>query len=98
MDPRTPSELDSTGTLPIQGEGMPANTAPPPGDDAPAWLAEARDNLTTPGKYLAFEDAGRQQVIPVQREWTRIGRSLAAAARFDDAAVSGRHALVVASA
>jgi pSer/pThr/pTyr-binding forkhead associated (FHA) protein len=97
MDPRTPSELDSTGTLPIQGEGMPATTdpAPAPSDDAPAWLTDARDGLTVPGKYLVFEDAGHQQVIPVQREWTRIGRSLAADVRFDDATVSRRHALIV---
>ena len=96
MDPRTPSELDSTGTLPIQGEGI-AEQEPvsASGSDVPAWLAEARDELTVPGKYLMFEDAGRRQVIPVQREWTRIGRSLAADVRFDDATVSRRHALVV---
>ena len=31
----------------------------------------------------------------MQREWTRIGRSLAADVRFDDATVSRRHALIV---
>jgi pSer/pThr/pTyr-binding forkhead associated (FHA) protein len=95
MDPRKPSELDSTGTLPIQGEGVPASSEPVSGEDSPAWLAEARDGLTVPGKYLVFEDAGSRQVIPVQREWTRIGRSLAADVRFDDATVSRRHALIV---
>lgn len=97
MDPRTPSALDSTGTLPIQGQGIPASEkpAPVPEDGAPSWVSEARDALTTPGKYLAFEDAGRQQVVAIQREWTRIGRSLAADVRFDDATVSRRHALVV---
>ena len=35
---------------------------------------------------------------PVAREWTRIGRSLAADVRFDDATVSRRHALIVAQA
>ncbi len=97
MDPRTPSDLDSTGTLPIQGVGMPADAEPAPvaDDGAPSWVAEARESLTIPGKYLAFEDADRQQVIPVQREWTRIGRSLAADVRFDDATVSRRHALIV---
>src|SRR4051812_16275094 len=95
MDPSTPSELDSTGTLPIQGEGMPATPEPASAEDSPAWLAEARDGLTVPGKYLVFEDTGRHQVIPVQREWTRIGRSLAADVRFDDATVSRRHALIV---
>jgi predicted component of type VI protein secretion system len=34
-------------------------------------------------------------VAPVSREWTRIGRSLSADIRFDDATVSRRHALVV---
>ena len=97
MDARTPSELETTGTLPLSGEGMPASadTTPEPDAAVPAWVAEARDGLTVPGKYLAFEDAGKQQVVPVQREWTRIGRSLAADVRFDDATVSRRHALIV---
>ena len=97
MDPRTPpSDLESTGTLPLQGEGVPVQPESAPADEsAPSWVAEARENLTVPGKYLAFEDAGRQSVVPVQREWTRIGRSLAADVRFDDATVSRRHALIV---
>lgn len=33
--------------------------------------------------------------MPLVREWTRIGRSLAADVRFDDPTVSRRHALVV---
>ena len=96
MDPRTPSDLEMTGTLPLQAEGMSA-TEPAPAQQGgtPAWVTEARGNLTVPGKYLAFEDAGRQSVVPVQREWTRIGRSLAADVRFDDATVSRRHALIV---
>ena len=94
MDPRTPSDLETTGTLPLQGEGMPAAT--PEADTAvPAWVTEAREALAGPGKYLAFEDAGKHQVVAVQREWTRIGRSLAADVRFDDATVSRRHALIV---
>jgi pSer/pThr/pTyr-binding forkhead associated (FHA) protein len=96
MDPRTPSELASTGTLPLQGDGIPASTAAPvTGQEAPAWVAEARDGLSVPGKYLVFEDGSSHQVVPVQREWTRIGRSLAADVRFDDATVSRRHALIV---
>jgi pSer/pThr/pTyr-binding forkhead associated (FHA) protein len=95
MDPRTPSELATTGTLPLQGEGMPVSSQPVSGQDTPSWVAEARDGLTTPGKYIAFEDGASQQVVPVQREWTRIGRSLAADVRFDDATVSRRHALIV---
>jgi pSer/pThr/pTyr-binding forkhead associated (FHA) protein len=95
MDPRTPSELASTGTLPLQGEGVPVGDAAPGQEGMPSWVTEARENLTTPGKYLAYEDGGRQQCVAVQREWTRIGRSLAADVRFDDATVSRRHALIV---
>src|SRR4051812_15875465 len=96
MDPRTPSELASTGTLPIQGEGMPVSGEAASGQEGmPAWVSDARENLTVPGKYLAYEDGASHQCVPVQREWTRIGRSLAADVRFDDATVSRRHALIV---
>ena len=33
--------------------------------------------------------------MPLTREWTRIGRGLAADVRFDDPTVSRRHALIV---
>jgi pSer/pThr/pTyr-binding forkhead associated (FHA) protein len=101
MDPRTPSEVDATGTLPLTGEGSAPLTdeaaeaaTAAPGD----WVEEARAGLTVPGKYLAYEDSGRRIVAPVSREWTRIGRSLSADIRFDDATVSRRHALVVSQA
>jgi hypothetical protein len=98
MDPRTPSEVDATGTLPLTGEdSVPVTAEEPtaPVTAQPGWVAEARAGLTVPGKYLAYEDAGRRVVAPVSREWTRIGRSLSADIRFDDATVSRRHALVV---
>lgn len=96
MDPRTASDVDATGTLPMSGEGA-VPLAPPEPDarERPTWVQEARDGLTVPGKYLAYEESGRIVVSPVSREWTRIGRSLAADVRFDDATVSRRHALVV---
>jgi pSer/pThr/pTyr-binding forkhead associated (FHA) protein len=95
MDPRTASQ-DTTGTLPVSGEGaVPVAPAEPAGRERPAWAQEARDGLTVPGKYLAYEENDRVVVAPVNREWTRIGRSLAADIRFDDATVSRRHALVV---
>jgi pSer/pThr/pTyr-binding forkhead associated (FHA) protein len=56
---------------------------------------DARAGLTVPGKYLAYEESGRHVVVQISREWTRIGRSMAADLRFDDATVSRRHALVV---
>ena len=56
----------------------------------------ARDAIDTPGRYLVFHDAGTMRLVPLEREWTRIGRSLAADVRFDDPTVSRRHALIVA--
>jgi pSer/pThr/pTyr-binding forkhead associated (FHA) protein len=89
MDPRF--EVDAqTGTLPGLQTSDQASLRPQP----PAWLSEARSGITTPGRYLAFEQDGRQVVVPLSREWTRIGRSLAADIRFDDATVSRRHALL----
>jgi pSer/pThr/pTyr-binding forkhead associated (FHA) protein len=88
MDPRF--DIDAqTGTLPGFASD-PASRRPEP----PAWLAEARSGLDIPGRYLAFEQDGSSVVVPLSREWTRIGRSLAADIRFDDATVSRRHALL----
>jgi pSer/pThr/pTyr-binding forkhead associated (FHA) protein len=58
-------------------------------------LTEARAAVDAPGQYLAYDDAGRVRVVPLQKEWTRVGRSLAADVRFDDPTVSRRHALIV---
>ena len=58
-------------------------------------VVAARALIDTPGEYLAYEDAGRLRVAPLEKEWTRIGRSLAADIRFDDPTVSRRHALIV---
>jgi pSer/pThr/pTyr-binding forkhead associated (FHA) protein len=101
MDPRTPSEVDATGTQPLTGDGsvpLTEEAAEAATATRPGWVDEARAGLTVPGKYLAYEDSGRRIVAPVSREWTRIGRSLSADVRFDDATVSRRHALVVSQA
>jgi DNA-directed RNA polymerase subunit RPC12/RpoP len=58
-------------------------------------VVAARAVIDTPGEYLAYEDQGRLRVAPLEKEWTRIGRSLAADIRFDDPTVSRRHALIV---
>jgi len=63
--------------------------------DRDARLAIAREQLEQPGEYLCFEDGGALRTLPLTREWTRIGRSLAADVRFDDPTVSRRHALIV---
>ena len=76
----------------------PASTTEPPhqtADERQRWLEEAKSALTEPGQYLAYEDGDRLTVVPLTREWTRIGRSLAADVRFDDPTVSRRHALIV---
>ncbi|MDA0163910.1 FHA domain-containing protein [Solirubrobacter ginsenosidimutans] len=91
MDPRFDHDAQTTGTLPGIGAGaldLSARREPP------AWLEETRAGLTAPGRYLAFEQDDRIVVAAVSREWTRIGRSLAADVRFDDATVSRRHALI----
>jgi pSer/pThr/pTyr-binding forkhead associated (FHA) protein len=100
MDPRMPGDIEATGTLPIAGEGsLPITSAAQPTPPSrPDWIDEARGNLAAAGKYLAYEDSGRRIVVPVSREWTRIGRSLAADVRFDDSTVSRRHALIVSQA
>src|SRR5918912_1666785 len=86
MDPRPPNDLEATGSLPVAEQpGRPGR---------PAWVDDARAGLTVPGRYLAWEDGERRVVVPISREWTRIGRSLAADLRFDDATVSRRHALL----
>jgi len=99
MDPRESSDLQATGTLPLSGQES-VSVQPPAAveRERPVWLQDARDGLTQPGKYLAYEESGRQVVNPLNQEWTRIGRSLAADIRFDDATVSRRHALVVSQA
>jgi pSer/pThr/pTyr-binding forkhead associated (FHA) protein len=93
----TPGDIEATGTLPVAVDAALSVTSEtePAGAARPDWIDEARANLSAPGKYLAYEDSGRRIVVPVSREWTRIGRSLAADVRFDDATVSRRHALIV---
>lgn len=58
-------------------------------------IAHARAEIAEPGEYLCYEEGGKLQTIALTREWTRIGRSLAADVRFDDPTVSRRHALIV---
>ena len=71
------------------------NPAAPGAAEQAAWLERTRSSIADPGEYLAFQDGDRQVVVPLTREWTRVGRSLAADVRFDDPTVSRRHALIV---
>jgi hypothetical protein len=74
------------------GEAMLSEPAPA---DRQGQLATAREQIEQPGDYLCYEDAGTLHTVALSREWTRIGRSLAADLRFDDPTVSRRHALIV---
>jgi pSer/pThr/pTyr-binding forkhead associated (FHA) protein len=63
--------------------------------DRAEQLARTREQIEIPGEYLCYEDDGELRTVALTREWTRIGRSLAADLRFDDPTVSRRHALIV---
>jgi hypothetical protein len=98
MDAPTPSEAQATGTIPVSVSAAAGRTAREDPGQRPSWIDEARTALEGPARYLAYEEDERRIVVPVGQEWTRIGRSLAADIRFDDATVSRRHALVVCQA
>jgi pSer/pThr/pTyr-binding forkhead associated (FHA) protein/DNA-directed RNA polymerase subunit RPC12/RpoP len=77
---------------------VPADTATRPQAyslEPSASVAHAREDLIEPGEYILYEEGGETKTVALIREWTRIGRSLAADVRFDDPTVSRRHALVV---
>jgi pSer/pThr/pTyr-binding forkhead associated (FHA) protein len=63
--------------------------------DRDEQLAKARGLIERPGEYLFYEEGDELHTVALTREWTRIGRSLAADVRFDDPTVSRRHALIV---
>lgn len=63
----------------------------------PRWLEEVRRSLPGPGCYLTFRDDDAQtHVVPIEKGWTRIGRSANADVILDDPSVSRRHAMIVA--
>jgi hypothetical protein len=63
-------------------------------DEDTEWLDAVRESIEKQGQYLVYRDASRVSVMPLTREWTKIGRSLSADIRLDDPTVSRRHALV----
>jgi hypothetical protein len=66
-----------------------------PAPSAPDWLDDARRECESPGEHLAWaEDGGGVRLLPLEGEWTRLGRSLTSDAVFDDPTVSRRHALI----
>ena len=58
-------------------------------------LSEGLARVERPGQYLLFEEGTEVRLHELGREWTRIGRSLAADVRLDDPTISRRHALIV---
>jgi predicted RNA-binding Zn-ribbon protein involved in translation (DUF1610 family) len=66
-----------------------------PAPSPPTWLEDARSDLAPAGRYVAYEEDGEPVVVELPNGWTRIGRSVAADLRLDDATVSRRHALIV---
>ncbi len=80
----------------MQDHGQTVELAIPDTASPPEWLPPARAMLPKAGRYLACrEDDGEIRVFPIERGWTRIGRSAAADIRLDDPSVSRRHALIV---
>ena len=68
--------------------------SPPSRAATSAWRAPASAS-TSPASTSATRRAATLRTVALTREWTRIGRSLAADVRFDDPTVSRRHALIV---
>ena len=91
------ASLFSTERL-TSGHGHPrpdASLIEPAAADRGEHLRQARELIEQPGEYLCYEDGAELRTVALTREWTRIGRSLAADVRFDDPTVSRRHALIV---
>jgi pSer/pThr/pTyr-binding forkhead associated (FHA) protein/DNA-directed RNA polymerase subunit RPC12/RpoP len=91
------ASLFSTERITASGREEPTHAAlvqqASPGRDE--RLEQARAGIAQPGDYLVYEENDELHTVPLTREWTRIGRSLAADIRFDDPTVSRRHALIV---
>jgi hypothetical protein len=86
------ASLFSTGRL--QG---PEGATPDERAEREAMLQTVRGQIEEPGEYVVYEESSSPEphVVALTREWTRVGRSLAADVRFDDPTVSRRHALIV---
>ncbi|HEY7960684.1 MAG TPA: FHA domain-containing protein [Solirubrobacteraceae bacterium] len=84
------ASLFSTGRAPRE-----ETVSQPDEAERAVWLGAIRDGIEQAGEYLAFEEGEELRLVALTREWTRVGRSLAADVRFDDPTVSRRHALIV---
>ena len=91
-EPSTPISSREEGQETMRHGGALSRPEPSEHD---ALLEAAQAQITEPGEYLCFTEGDDLRIVPLTREWTRIGRSLAADVRFDDPTVSRRHALIV---
>jgi predicted nucleic acid-binding Zn-ribbon protein len=89
------TERITTNVGAIDADSAEATLVSPPAPDQDARLARARAAIEKPGEYILYEENDEQRLVALTREWTRVGRSLAADVRFDDPTVSRRHALIV---
>jgi pSer/pThr/pTyr-binding forkhead associated (FHA) protein len=87
------ASLFSTARIPHGDAGEPAPQATD--GEREVWLESVREGIEAPGEYIVYEENGEPTLVALTREWTRVGRSLAADVRFDDPTVSRRHALIV---
>jgi predicted nucleic acid-binding Zn-ribbon protein len=76
--------------------GQTAEFAAPAEAAPPVWLDAARSMLPESGRGLASRESGGSiELFPIEKGWTRIGRSAVADILLDDPSVSRRHALIV---
>ena len=95
MHPDRLTQVETTATFAVPATEDSERLTPVPAvRRRPHWVEDARRGLPSPGRYLAYDDAGRPVVVPVADGVTRIGRSVGAELRFDDTTVSRRHAVV----
>ena len=90
------ASLFSTERIPTP-ETPPRRDAAAPGPSRSRRAAgeRARRRSSSRASTSCYEEGGELHTVALTREWTRIGRSLAADVRFDDPTVSRRHALIV---
>jgi hypothetical protein len=89
------ASLFNTERIDHSTRALRAKAAPAVLGERATELERAREQIGAPGDYLCYEEGGEVRVLALSREWTRVGRSLAADVRFDDPTVSRRHALIV---
>jgi len=92
MEHLTRGTIAGTGSL-----GANREDPSPSAQELGEWMDQVAARIQTAGsgEFLAYRDGTQTVVAALEREWTRVGRSLAADVRFDDSTVSRRHALIV---